>query len=866
MHTLGDIYGQFMLRLCLWCLGSIAAGVAFCVLASIAKRYAKLVRRVGLFAAILLSTFIFGMIREGAVTQEDKEEYRAAMAPILEERAAIARILLPSDGDLPRADSSLAEMNADPPRSAPETTWQSFDCWNHGIYMGGERVDFEPGWVFPYGSNHLSSVEVMAWGEILANSRSLAPIASLGRRVSLLPDVSSFQYGLTPSNTYTFVWNGARDGRISGEPFDGIIELFRHGDISVTTNGVTEVYPRILPFPHDGFGQDDEWVAANFTNATEILAMGYAAWVDAQVGEGLTNGLYKLTVTVAEDPPEVVNLSIGDSSVAIAAAGEYVFLLGKGVRYPFSASSDIANGFQYSVVDDVPAAALRGSPTRSANQGVAGHWVPDLPRIMLPPMYGYVLFEPFLSVIPSRWTPSEFTPSMTFTAVLSDVAAFAQTPSYLWTSTGSANVQIANANSDTATIYCSFPDSYGKHVGLCIAASFGETAQTAWYSCEVEDFDIGDYDYVQGTGEELPAGLFVGAYPAVVFFEKGTGPNWTSANVACRYATDCSGTFTLTLSGDDCTVTDSACQTVTSGHDWEVDGPVHGVRHFLARRPMCSSSPSGTVFTVTFTPDDDSGLSMTNSTSVVFVEWETETMATWPADRRRKTIGVCEEVLISLNPDVNQRLSHNQANGSSLNRQGFGKWTYIAPSVPSFDSISAQDYGELFPFAIVAPSGYESRLVSIMKDPTQGVSGAFRMSFNLTLLPTNVSFYALQVIEVGLPANECSGYFSDPRNSYFREHTSSAGANQWVDVLPRNQGTDYAQIAELPPPWGDGGSMTWPIPNKYRSKAAPAIDYYFCNTDQSFSVASNGTATQTKFDWMVTAGTNRVFNIERVSP
>ena len=103
MRALCEIYGQFMLRLCLWCLGSIAAGVAFCVLASIAKRYAKLVRRVGLFAAILLSTFIFGMIREGGVTQEDKEE-------------------------------------------------------------------------------------------------------SLGRRVSLLPDVSSFQYGLTPSNTYAFAW------------------------------------------------------------------------------------------------------------------------------------------------------------------------------------------------------------------------------------------------------------------------------------------------------------------------------------------------------------------------------------------------------------------------------------------------------------------------------------------------------------------------------------------------------------------------------------------------------------------------------------------------------------------------------------
>jgi len=43
--------------------------------------------------------------------------------------------------------------------------------------------------------------------------------------------------------------------------------------------------PRELPFPHAGFGQDAEWVTANFTNATEILAVGYPQWVDAQVGE-----------------------------------------------------------------------------------------------------------------------------------------------------------------------------------------------------------------------------------------------------------------------------------------------------------------------------------------------------------------------------------------------------------------------------------------------------------------------------------------------------------------------------------------------------------------------------------------------------
>lgn len=64
------------------------------------------------------------------------------------------------------------------------------------------------------------------------------------------------------------------------------IELMRCGDVAVTTNGVTWMIPRELPFAHDGFGQDVEWVAANFTNATEIAAAGgYPAWVDAQVGE-----------------------------------------------------------------------------------------------------------------------------------------------------------------------------------------------------------------------------------------------------------------------------------------------------------------------------------------------------------------------------------------------------------------------------------------------------------------------------------------------------------------------------------------------------------------------------------------------------
>ena len=106
-------------------------------------------------------------------------------------------------------------------------------------------------------------------------------------------------------------------------------EVVANGDVCVTTNGVAAYLLRELPFAHNGFGQDDEWVVANFTNATEILAVGYPQWVDAQVGTGLTNGLYKLTVAVDCDPPETTQISVGDLSIAVTNAGEYVFLITK---------------------------------------------------------------------------------------------------------------------------------------------------------------------------------------------------------------------------------------------------------------------------------------------------------------------------------------------------------------------------------------------------------------------------------------------------------------------------------------------------------------------------------------------------------
>ncbi len=104
---------------------------------------------------------------------------------------------------------------------------------------------------------------------------------------------------MSGSNSYRVVWADTAISRDTNNLVTASIELFRNGDVSMSTNGVAAHLPRVLPFEHDGYGQDDAWVAANFTNATEILAIGYPQWVDSQVGTGLTNGLYKLTVAVA---------------------------------------------------------------------------------------------------------------------------------------------------------------------------------------------------------------------------------------------------------------------------------------------------------------------------------------------------------------------------------------------------------------------------------------------------------------------------------------------------------------------------------------------------------------------------------------
>ena len=209
--------------------------------------------------------------------------------------------------------------------------WGIRGAWDDDYYQA-----FAAEWVFPFGTNHLSGVVVYSQGGLAASSYD-EPFVSLPVSVAIVPREGWFTVEQTASNSYVFAWRNVRPGRTAAETLDAQIELFRNGDYCVSTNGiVVEHFVRENPFPFAPVGQDD-W---------------YRAWVDEMVGVGLTNGLYKFTASFPVDPPEATLLTVGEESVVVTEAGEYVFLLEKGRHYRFG-TIPFVDSVEYSYVDDL---------------------------------------------------------------------------------------------------------------------------------------------------------------------------------------------------------------------------------------------------------------------------------------------------------------------------------------------------------------------------------------------------------------------------------------------------------------------------------------------------------------------------------
>ena len=341
--------------------------------------------------------------------------------------------------------------------------------WNmRGAWRDSMKIEFENGWVFPHGSNHLESVEVMAWGEVRTRHDDTNAIASIGMPLAIVPGLTVFAQELTPSNSYRFAWTDAAAQRDTNTLVSAAIELMRNGDVIVTVDGEETRTARRLPFDHDGYGQDEDWIRANFANATEIIAKGYTNWVDGQVGENEENGLYKFTLSLAKDPPEAVRLAVGGYSLAVTNAGEYVFLLEKGVDYDYGTNpfmEDVVCG----AVDDVPAEnpRRRAVAQNVATRGwtVAGCFTNEMQSAESP---GKICWLPTLCGSPDVAHIGPDANPMTFTAKLSD---YCRTDvAYEWTV--SEGLTVAAPNAKTTEIEITSMPSWAQ-ASLAVSARIG---------------------------------------------------------------------------------------------------------------------------------------------------------------------------------------------------------------------------------------------------------------------------------------------------------------------------------------------------------------------------------------------------------
>ena len=365
---------------------------------------------------------------------------------------------------LPEGQSEVSEP--DPHRGETILTreWNLPGAWQYSM----RRQDFAGGFVFPYGTNHLACVHVSSQGSVRETRFSTNVIASVGVPLAVVPGLTECSHEYTVSNTYRFVWANAAADRDTNTLVSASIELFRNGDVVVTTNGITRTIPRELPFEHDGYGQDESWVRANFamlqdidaslTNVEQVLSIGYTNWVDWLVGVGQLNGLYKFTAEFTEDPPETTQFWIGDFSLAVTNAGKYVVVHEKGEEYEFGTwpfNDDVDYWAQDDLGLDAPMlTAWWGGWESPGEWTIDGgeHWLdyPGMPEWGYRP--GWCCWLPTLQGSPNVGHLGVASFPQSFEAILSDYCG-SRTPSYQWSSSD-PSMTFSTPNAPTTTVTC----------------------------------------------------------------------------------------------------------------------------------------------------------------------------------------------------------------------------------------------------------------------------------------------------------------------------------------------------------------------------------------------------------------------------
>jgi hypothetical protein len=266
---------------------------------------------------------------------------------------------------------------------------------------------------------------------------------------------------------------------------------------------------------------------------------------------------------------------------------------------------------------------------------------------------------------------------------------------------------------------------------------------------------------------------------------------------------------------------------------------------------MVTFGTGGGTYNVTVAAKAVAGCSDTLKLNVV--EVKSETVSHTPADMTRTQIGVGEEVNMSLTPAV-AGATWTASLGTCKPTSG-SSTTYTAGDSTGSGVVTATlPIGSCTKtFTLIAPTTVIRATVAGTDSFAKGTQGAGVRMLPVIIGPDTVSFYRLQIMEVGKDASSISGYFTTHAPISHIGH----GADNWFGLNESNAWQDHASLFGYPQPWAAGG-FTWDIPAKWRIGATGA-EHNMTGWNQVFSISGpNGTTTIRKFGHGVTRNTNDV--------
>ena len=199
----------------------------------------------------------------------------------------------------------------------------------------------------------------------------------------------------------------------------------------------------------------------------------------------------------------------------------------------------------------------------------------------------------------------------------------------------------------------------------------------------------------------------------------------------------------------------------------------------------------------------------------------TENPALTDTNRARLNLGVGEQVDFSGWPGGTSWSA--SAGGIGTNN---GVVVFTAPSNAANATVTAALAGQSLKtkFKVLEPSGIATNTYIIATNhigtgypdaPYEFASGdaGAEMLVNLYIAPTSVSFYRVQILEVGLDATNVTGYFTNyPANDLVHKpnpnFTFLLADNSWPDKC-------WEGPEQAPPPAWSSGSYKWIIPAKW---------------------------------------------------